>query len=565
MQDLETKLLDVMKKTGNPGLSLAYISAEGKITPMPLGTIDANSKPSILVTSETIFQVASLSKPVFAYLVLRLAELGKINLDEPLFEILEHEKPLIREHEYSKALTARLVLNHRSGLPNMDFGEKQPLEFQFEPGTKYGYSGEAFGYLQKVIEKRMGESLEQLAEKYVFKNLKMNNTHFDRACFGADTTFAIPHDDNMNPQPEDKTNLPSLHAAKSLYTSPHDYAILIKAWINNQNLQYAFDFDQQCGILKISSENTIPSFTQIRSKLKGRDAVILYNDVLYYADQKKQEVIKIEMLENKKEHYFRLKSQCIDGDYKLANAAELELITFVTGHIFEKALDMTKDDWAVDRKISAEDLQKITWGLGWGLQKTEAGIIAFHWGDMGDSKAFVAINLENHTGVVYFANSWNGLSIAQDIVFSMVGNLHAGFHYLSGKYGYENHSQEGWKERQNYQLVASFGKYETQERAGWQDELPLRFKAYLQQIPSINQGVHADESIGSSITILKILKTQPFELVQKSHEEKKENEKPKEQSKDNATSESEILSESTHKSITPFSTVLVPSGGHKKT
>lgn len=75
--------------------------------------------------------------------------------------------------------------------------------------------------------------------------------------------------------------------------------------------------------------------------------------------------------------------------------------------------------------VSIKDAEhKCSWGLGFGLQKTVDGTIAFHWGDNGDCKAFCAINLDTKDAIVYFANSANGLRITKDFVEPVVGDLH---------------------------------------------------------------------------------------------------------------------------------------------
>lgn len=64
----------------------------------------------------TVFQAASLSKPVFAYIVLRMADRGEIDLDTPLYKYIGIEK--FDNQEYARQLTARIVLSHATGLLN---------------------------------------------------------------------------------------------------------------------------------------------------------------------------------------------------------------------------------------------------------------------------------------------------------------------------------------------------------------------------------------------------------------------------------------------------------------
>ena len=132
-----------------------------------------NDSAQTPLDTATIFEAASLSKPVFAYLVLRLADRGEFDLDRPLLEMLEY--PRVAHDERSKRITARMVLSHGTGLPNWG-GER--LTLQFDPGTAYGYSGEGFVFLQKAIERVTGRSLEALARREVFQPLGMTRSSF---------------------------------------------------------------------------------------------------------------------------------------------------------------------------------------------------------------------------------------------------------------------------------------------------------------------------------------------------------------------------------------------------
>jgi len=63
-----------------------------------------------------VFEAASLSKPVMAYAVLKLADAGKLDLDKPLSQYLD--KPYIDNDERLNLITARRVLTHTTGFPN---------------------------------------------------------------------------------------------------------------------------------------------------------------------------------------------------------------------------------------------------------------------------------------------------------------------------------------------------------------------------------------------------------------------------------------------------------------
>ena len=83
---LDKAIPDLMKKADVPGLSIAVIR-DGKI--IWSGAYGIKSiKTGEPVTEETIFEAASLTKPFFAYMVMKLVEAGELDLDKPLFEYL---------------------------------------------------------------------------------------------------------------------------------------------------------------------------------------------------------------------------------------------------------------------------------------------------------------------------------------------------------------------------------------------------------------------------------------------------------------------------------------------
>jgi CubicO group peptidase (beta-lactamase class C family) len=75
-----------------------------------------------------------------------------------------------------KKVTARHVLSHSTGWVNWRFKPGEPLRCAFPPGTKFGYSGEGFVHLQRVVEKLADQSLEQLFEKRIYQPLGLKAT-----------------------------------------------------------------------------------------------------------------------------------------------------------------------------------------------------------------------------------------------------------------------------------------------------------------------------------------------------------------------------------------------------
>lgn len=163
-----------------PGASVALIK-DGEVVYYNVFGVE-NALTQKKVDGNTLFQAASVTKPVFAFMVMRLAERGLIDLDKPLYQYLPFGN--IAEDERYKLITARLVLTHQTGLPNWAWGG--PLGWKsgtkgkllFKPGEKFGYSGEAFEYLGRVVEHLTKKDLNQLLKEEVIQPLEMQEMYF---------------------------------------------------------------------------------------------------------------------------------------------------------------------------------------------------------------------------------------------------------------------------------------------------------------------------------------------------------------------------------------------------
>ncbi len=115
------------------------------------------------VDPNTTFEAASVSKTVFAYAVMKLCEKKVLNLDTPLSqyypELFANGDPRL------PTITARQVLSHRTGLPNMRSSE-DPMTFHFDPGTNFSYSGEGYYLLQTVVTRLVGKTYPEPCGTY---------------------------------------------------------------------------------------------------------------------------------------------------------------------------------------------------------------------------------------------------------------------------------------------------------------------------------------------------------------------------------------------------------------
>jgi CubicO group peptidase (beta-lactamase class C family) len=137
-----------MRQARVPGLSLSIIRNGELVYRGSFGVKRAGSPEPI--TRSTLFEAASLSKPLFAYFAVLQSERGLLELDRPLHQYMPH--PGLRLDSRHRQLTARHVLAHVSGLPNWRSDTGGTLRFLFEPGTRFGYSGEAYEYLKEVLK-----------------------------------------------------------------------------------------------------------------------------------------------------------------------------------------------------------------------------------------------------------------------------------------------------------------------------------------------------------------------------------------------------------------------------
>lgn len=176
------------------------------------------------VETTTVFEAASLSKPVFAAGVLRMAERDILHLDASLAPLLP--EPPIPDPRVNR-ITARMVLCHMSGFPNgRDRPDEQPGLLR-DPGIEFGYSGEGYFYLQRAIQGLSpSRTFAEVMQEEVFSPLGLVDTSFvwlERY----EHRFATGHDDRGHEF--DKQRIDQGHAAQTLHTTAPEFAALMCA------------------------------------------------------------------------------------------------------------------------------------------------------------------------------------------------------------------------------------------------------------------------------------------------------------------------------------------------
>lgn len=196
---LDDTLVALMQKRNIPGLSLAIVQ-DGKIVRAKgYGTIEAGGgKP---VTVDTLFQAASVSKPVAALGALRLVEAKKLSLDADVNSALKSWKVPENEFTATEKVTLRRLLSHTAGLSGSGFlgyavdapkptllqvlaGEKPAnspaIRAEILPGSQFRYSGGGYIAMQQLVMDITGRPYPEFMHETVLKALGMLASSFEQ-------------------------------------------------------------------------------------------------------------------------------------------------------------------------------------------------------------------------------------------------------------------------------------------------------------------------------------------------------------------------------------------------
>lgn len=212
-----------------PGLAIALIRDRQLVWSKGYGLRAAASTGATAsaeaVTPDTVFEAASMSKPILALLAMQLVDAGRLELDRPVAAY----GPEVRVPDLpgKRLVTARMLLAHTSGYPNWRPGGEEregPLPLLFQPGARFGYSGEGIFYLQRRMELISGQPLDRMAQRSLFEPLGLRHSDFGwTPHIGA--RQATGHREDGSAQRPSKYLHPN--AAYTLYTTANDYARLL--------------------------------------------------------------------------------------------------------------------------------------------------------------------------------------------------------------------------------------------------------------------------------------------------------------------------------------------------
>src|SRR5688572_242141 len=238
--NLASRITELMQKLRVPGVSIAIVRDAQVAWAKSFGVRDEST--AVPVDAGTIFSAQSMSKPVFAYRVMKLCEQGVLNLDAPLSDYTSDV--FVKDDPQLKEITPRRVLSHTSGLPNWR-SKQDPLRINFPPGTKWQYSGEGYHYLQSVVTRLVGHAdpndcrnfemdyrvcatdFGEYMEANLLRPFGMNSSGYVPTS-AMQSKLARPHDKEGKPlpqaQPPTAPDVARYGSAGSLMTTSIDYA-----------------------------------------------------------------------------------------------------------------------------------------------------------------------------------------------------------------------------------------------------------------------------------------------------------------------------------------------------
>jgi CubicO group peptidase (beta-lactamase class C family) len=346
-----------------PGISVGVVRVGQPLWQHYQGVTDASTRRP--VTAVTLFPAASLGKPVFAFAALRLMDEGKLDLDRPL-------KTYVPDHAPADArgdkVTARHVLSHSTGFRNWRNSIEQPLAPDFDPGSRFQYSGEGFYYLQRAVETISGTAFEQFMQDRLFRPFGMQSSTY---AWGEDTDARLVTGHNRgNP-----VRQPS-----------RDFANRLVEYAKTKNRSLA----------SFTTEDVVAAMGAIKPS-----PAALPNFMIPNAAGSMLTTV---------------------ADY----AAFLNRVLAPSG----KPPEITDKTLRLMLSPAMKINTAISWGLGWGLESEGGREYIWHWGDNGNFKNFVLAHVPSRSAVVAFTNGNNGMRVAEAVVAAASGHRHAAFDWL---------------------------------------------------------------------------------------------------------------------------------------
>jgi CubicO group peptidase (beta-lactamase class C family) len=323
----------------------------------------ANAKTKTPITADSLFTGASCGKPIFACLVLRMAQDGAIDLDRPLNQYLQDD---MLTGQWGDKVTARRVLSHSTGLPNWRGESGEKLTPEFEPGSRFQYSGEGFFHLQRVVEHITGTGFEALMQEKIFKPLGMTSSTY-LWLVDADERYVAGHN---GPNPMYNSETPKM----------------VFDLIQSSGKPPAFwTYEQIAEALNTKTQKPVPT----PSNFSPNVAFSLLTTV---------------------PDYTRFLAALLDPGNKVLGLSPATRRAMQT---------------PVSKVNSA-----LSWGLGIGIEEVQGEHYLWQWGDNGGWKNFILVHPPSRTAIASFSNGNNGAKVNERVVDATTEIQHPAFLWI---------------------------------------------------------------------------------------------------------------------------------------
>jgi len=317
------------------------------------------------VNAKTLWVAASLSKQPFGYGALRLADQEKLDLDRPVYQYLDRELP---SGEFAKRITARHILTHSSGLPG--WRQTRELTSDFEPGTRFRYSGEGFYLLSRCVEQIAGVGFEQFMQERVFVPLGMpSSTYLWRPDAGVRMVTGYRGDDPFtNKDFAEKLFKQISESGVPLAKWNHDRIEQLLAPKNGENQGFMLPADILYPNAAFSLLTTVEDYSQLMIRITTRR-----NDGLDLQPSTINSIMR---------------------PYSRVNSA-------------------------------------LSWGLGWGIEDEDGIAYLWQWGNnAGAWTNFLLIHPRTESGIVVFSNGANGNKVTERLLRAATGHDNPAFLWI---------------------------------------------------------------------------------------------------------------------------------------
>ncbi len=226
-QQLDKQASEWLQEYAVPSVAVAYI----KSGELAWTAVYGEQSPGVPASPQTLYNIASMTKPITAEVILRLAAAQQLGLDESMAG--HWVDPDIKDNPWHRLLTPRIHLTHQTGFANWRRDTENRLTFQWQPGTQTGYSGEGYEYLARFAELNTGQNFTELARQYVFGPLQMHNSSYiERDWFAGRVAAPV----GPGGEPGDPVIRQNRIASDDLYTTAADYAGFLISVMRNQGL-----------------------------------------------------------------------------------------------------------------------------------------------------------------------------------------------------------------------------------------------------------------------------------------------------------------------------------------